>query len=278
MKTIVSIAVILFFASTFTNAQSNRKITFQELGLSFTVPSGWSGGIKNDLYILGHSSIPGLMILSENKSRSAEQLKTLARKGISSEGIELSPKGEFKLKGTNHVEGFYEGIFNGSKVRVFSIGLINRLGSGVNIFILTEKGKFGDSHIREAKKLARSVRFFRVKDSRMTTFWKQRIVGRQLKYLRTRGGSSGQSQTTIIKLFADGSCYFYSSSVALISGASKTERGDERGKYKIYSLGNRSFLELDFGVRTLEYELSLSQQNKTLLDGNRYAVLGINRP
>ncbi len=277
MKRIIVVAILALMSFSAVNGQSNRKVNLQELGLSFVIPQGWSGGVKGDLYLLGHNSIPGLIVLSQNSSQSARELKTLALKGISAEGIELSPKGEFKLKGNDRVEGFYEGIFNGSRVKVYAIGLINRLGSGINIHVMTQSGKFRETHIREAEKLAESVNFFRRKESRATKFWKQRIAGRQLKYLRTRGGLSGQSQTTIIKLFADGSCYFYSSSGALISGASKTERGDERGKYKIYSVGNRSFLELDFGTKTLEYELSVSKQRNTLLDGNRYVVLDINR-
>ncbi len=282
----LSISILLF--ATVLNAQKNQRIEFQELGLSFDIPAGWSGGIQEDLYLLGHTSIPGLLILTENNSKTAEQLKTLALQGISEEGIELSPKGEFKIKGNDRVEGFYEGIFNGNRVRVFSIGLINQLGSGMTISIVTEIGKFTDVHIGEAKKLARSVEFSQKIESPDTNFWKQRIVGTQLKYMKVRNnsdsgsGSSGSADIRIIKLFNDGtfSYYFSASNSYWGRGGSDTKRvrNEGEGTYRIYSFQNRTYLELTADGGTREFELSKSQQNHTLLDGDRFAVLDINRP
>jgi len=288
MKNTFFIAITLLLSIMIVNAQSNRRVDLREFGLSFEIPDGWSGGIENDLYLLGHYSVPGMIILSENTSKDAKQLKALALKGISEEGIQLYPKGEFKIRGNDRVEGFYEGIFNGSKVRVFSIGLINQLGSGLNISIITEKAKFGDIHIREAEKLAKSVNFFRIIESPNTKFWKERLVGQQLKYLRTRtssdsgSGSSGQSDTRIIKLFNNGTFSYYSSSSNSYWGQSGSDtrrsRDQNIGRYKIYTVNNRSYLELKAGDKTLEYELTKSQENHTLLNGDRFAVLDINRP
>ena len=135
--------------------------------------------------------------------------------GIQAEGIRLSPKGNFTLKGNNQVEGFYEGIFNGANVRVFSIGLINQLGSGMTISIVTEKAKFTDAHIKEARKLAKSVKFFKQRDSKETAFWKQKLVGKNLKYMKTFTSTSsydpvvtGYSDSVSITLYNDGNLLF----------------------------------------------------------------------
>lgn len=262
-------------------SQTNRRMEFQELGLSFEVPKGWNGQVMEDYYVMGHTTIPGLMILSKNSSNDVDQLKKLAMQGITDTGIQLSPKGEFKAVGRNRVEGFYEGIFNGSEARVFAIGLINELGNGMNIFIVTEKNKFEETHVKEAKKLASSVRFFRQKETPNTKFWKQRIVGKQLKYMRTNTLSTagtnytGASTTVILRLFTDGTFSYYSS--AAVSGgiASKGEN-QSVGTYRIYSVQNRTYLELSFSDEVVEYELSRSPENYTLLDGVRVAVLALN--
>ncbi len=270
------------------SSQTNKKIEFKEFGLSFETPKGWTGRIEGDYYLLGHSSIPGIMILSKNQSKDTKQLKYLALQGISNEGIQLAPRGDFKVVGNNRVEGFYEGIFSGSQVRVFAIGLINQLGSGINIFMVTEKGKFGEIHIGEAEKLARSVKFFRQKEMPNTDFWKQRIIGKQLKYMITRtnsdsgSGSSGQSDTRIIKLYRDGTFSYYFSASTGYWGQSGSDirrnRNKGEGTYKIYSFQGRSYLELTSSGKTVEIELTKSKENYTLLDGYRYAVLDINRP
>jgi len=289
MKKIIAVLTLTLLSGLFVNAQSGEKVTFQELGLSFNVPGGWTGGVKDDLYILGHSSIPGLMILSQNESKDAQQLKSLALQGMQDEGIQLSPKGDFSLKGVDRVEGFYEGTFNGSNVRVFAIGLINRLGSGMNVFIVTEKAKFGDKHIQEALKLAKTVKFFKQRDSKETAFWKQKLVGKNVKYLKVRtnnnaydGSFTGTSDRTSITLYNNGSFYFYSSSTASYGGPAGTGgsgmylgRSQNSGDYKIYTVANQTFLDLYFSNKTRTYKLSRNERRHTLLNGTRYSVLPI---
>ncbi|NNE98614.1 MAG: hypothetical protein HKN25_06305 [Pyrinomonadaceae bacterium] len=288
MKVIVFVFVALLLFASIVWGQTNRRVEFRELGLSFQPPEGWRGGLDGEFYLLGHTSISGMLVLSENTSKNVEELKAVALKGISEEGIRLTPDGDFKIRGSDRVEGFYEGLFNGSQVRVFSIGLINRLGKGMNISIVAEKGKFGDVHISEAEKLAKSVSFFRKIESPDTKFWNKRIAGKQLKYLKvvtnsdSGSGSSGLSDTAIIKLYVNGTFYSYSSSSNGYWGAGGSDtrrvRGANEGTYRIYSVGNRSFLELRSGGRTVEFELSRSEKDHTLLNGDRFAVLDINRP
>lgn len=288
MREIVFIFIALLLCVSAVWGQSDRRIEFREFGLSFEPPEGWRGGIEGDFYLLGHTSVPGMLILSENTSKNVEQLRALALKGILEEGIQLTPDSEFKVTGDGRVEGFYKGLFNGSQVRVFSIGLINLLGKGMNISIVTEKEKFGDIHIKEAEKLAKSVVFFRKTDSPETKTWKQRIAGKQLKYLNTitnsdsGSGSSGLSDTRIIKLFENGTFYFYSSSSTGYWGQGGSDtvrsRNNNEGTYRIFSVGNRSYLELNSDGKTIEFELSRSEKNDTLLNGDRFFIVDINRP
>ena len=48
-----------------------RHVEYQELGLSFNIPNGWTGQANGEYVILGHNSITGMMILFENNSTSA---------------------------------------------------------------------------------------------------------------------------------------------------------------------------------------------------------------
>ena len=125
------------------------------------------------------------MILIQNSSSSANELKSLAMQGIYDEGVRLKPTSEFSIVGNNKIEGFYEGNFNGSNVNCFAIGLINSKGSGFSILVLTTLQAFTDTHISGVKKLGSSVEFFESSDIQMTLKWKQQIVNTQLKYMST---------------------------------------------------------------------------------------------
>lgn len=271
-----------------------QHIELQELGLSFDIPQGWTGQLEGEYIILGHTTIPGIMILSQNNSKSTQEMINFAMQGIQEEGVQLRPVGQFAPKGNNRAEGTYTGWFNGSQVKAYAIGIINKLGSGINILILTEAGLFNQSHKVEANKLAGSVRFYQAEESQNTVFWRNKLQGKQLKYMYTNtssdytGGSVGLSETTTIDLCSDGSFYFYSNSQSHIavgsiagdqstassSGGTNLSNNNSNGTYKIYSLGQESFLELYFQNGTVvTYDLSSDNSGQTFLDDTRYMVL-----
>lgn len=275
---------------------TSQNVNLPELGLSFDIPKGWSGDQYDDYILLGHQKIPGMIVLFQNHTKSAEELKKIALQGIIDEGVNLQPKGEFILQSDQRVQGEYEGNFQGEPVRAFAIGLINGLGTGMNIIILTSKDKFSAEHIDEATKLAKSVTFSEAKDSKATTEWKQWLVGKKLKYIYSNystdymGGSTGMSDTTVINLYEEGTFDYYSNSLSTFTSGSTTPLTDNdpsgfgavggqeqnNGKYTIYSDTKGSYLELQFtNDKVLEYELAKDPEKFTTLNGTRYYVVGL---
>jgi hypothetical protein len=57
--------------------QLPSHVELQELGISFDIPQGWVGQISGESIILGHNSIAGMMIMTENKAVSVSELNTL---------------------------------------------------------------------------------------------------------------------------------------------------------------------------------------------------------
>ncbi len=294
MKTKLTL-VLMMFCLGMINAQGlPQHIELEELGLSFDIPQGWTGQLEGEYILLGHQSLPGLMILFQNNSQSTGDLKNTAMQGIREEGVQLSPAGDFKVVGDNRVEGMYTGYFNGSQVKSYAIGLINGLGSGMSILILTESNVFTNKHKDEANKLARSVKFYQAKESTNTKLWKNKLIGRQLKYMYTNtssdynGGSVGLSEKTTIDLCSNGQFYYYSNTSSQIasgsvaadnsnvssSGGGTLSSEDTGGTYKIYSLGQESYLELTFqSGKVVEYDLSTNNSGQLFLDETRYLVL-----
>lgn len=270
-----------------------QQINLPEIGLSFTIPEGWTGEQQGEAILLGHHTIPGLIILFQNTAKSAEELRALAVKGIVDVELDLKAKGEFILQSAERVQGEYEGVLQGNKVKAFAIGLINGLGSGMNIVIVTSEDKFTEQHIDEASKIATSVTFSEEKDAKETIQWKQWLVGRKLKYSYSNsnidymGGSTHMSDTTVIKLYEDGSFYFYSSSLNTFTSGSNQPldnnnpsgggyiggQDQNNGTYTIYTDTKGSFLELHFKDDSYKlYELGTNREKQTTLNGTRYYV------
>ena len=261
--------------------QLPAHVEFQELGISFDVPPGWTAYVEEEAVLMGHGSIPGLIIMTENSATSIGQLKQLAVQGIADQGIQLNPSGEFKVVDNNRSEGFYQGVINGEAVKAYALALIDLQGKGVNIISLTTSSQFTLQNQQEANKLAASVKFYQAVDSAATVAWKQKIAGRQLKYMRTSGstdydgGYTGSSDRTTIGLCADNTFYFSSSSQAnfdsSIGSGYAANQDSNQGNYEIYSVGNQSYLSLNFANgNSREFELSTNQQGNTFLDGSRY--------
>lgn len=262
------------------NAQTlEKQVNLTELGLSFDIPEGWRGQVDGDYIVLGHKTIPGLMILSSNTIRNTEMLKQQAEKGVSEEGVQLRAKSDFLVKSDSRVEGTYSGTFNGQQVKAYAIGLINGLGKGMNILIVTETTAFTEAHKEEANTLASSVVFYKAEDSQATTFWKQKLIGKQLYFGLTRGDGS---EKRTIDLCKDGSFAYYGNShMAFDESYGYGSAGDnlsDTGSYAIYSIGDASVLELTFiSGNIVEYDLSSNESGNTFLDNTRYYVQNSDR-
>ncbi len=272
-----------------------QQVEFQEMGLSFVIPQGWQGQMLEDAIVLGHQTLPGIIIITENLSKTTTELKNIAMKGVLEEGIRLKPIGDFRAAGKMKVEGYYEGDFNGSFIKCYAQGLINGLGSGMNIFVLTEKDKFTEQHELEAKKLANSVKFFESKDTPSTKQWKNKIVGQQLKYMHTsgeydvNGEGSSFDKTITIDLCVNGQFTYYNyTNYAYNTGESGMDTDqpevytgsgyvdntlNSQGDYKLYSDQNGTYLELHFYNGDIyEYILAADENYDALLNGEQYFI------
>jgi len=264
-------------------SSAQQKVELPEYGVSFEIPNGWTAQEEGDYIFMGHNSIPGLIIIFENTAQSTSQLREEALKGIIEEGVNLQAKGDFSIS-ENKVEGYYEGVFQGTQARAFAVGLISRVGSGFTAMVLTEKSQFSKVHLEEMNKLTSSVRFSQISGTYATAQWKKWLTGSQLRYLYTSGGSdygggySGTSQDEKIELCSNGSFLYNSSSSSSfdVSGGFGSTHGsnDGNGTYEIYGTGGRTYLKLLFkNGKVTEYEVTTNDKDHTLLDGYRYFLV-----
>ncbi len=284
MQNLIIIFTLLRLAINLCDAQQlPRNNDFQELGISFDVPPGWTAQIEGEIILMGHESIPGLMLMSENQASNVAELKQMAQAGIIEEGVHLTPVGEFKNIGSNRLEGHYQGTFNGQSVKAFALAMIDQKGKGVNVMIVTSSNQFDQIHQNEAKKLAASVKFYQAIESDKTQEWKNYIVGQKLTYMKTTGGSdygggySGTSDKIEIQLCGTGRFVFYANSHSSFDDSAGmgyvNDNESNVGQYEISTPGDTTFLMLNFDDGKIsEYVLKTNDKNHTLLNNRRYFV------
>lgn len=273
----------LLLASVVSAQQLPTQVELPEQGISFDVPPGWSAYVEGEAILMGHESIPGLIIMTKSQASSIDQLKQLARHSIVDQGIHLNPIGEFEAIGNKRLEGYYQGTFNGEAVKAYALALIDLKGKGVNIISLTTASQFTSQNQNDANKLAASVKFYQAVDSASTVAWKQKIAGQQLKYMHTSGSSdysggySGSSDRVFIELCSDGRFFYQSSTQGSYEGGGGFghvgSSDNSAGSYQVNSNADQTYLSLNFtNGEAYEYNLTSNQQGNTFLDANRYFV------
>ncbi len=276
IKRILLIALLVLFQL---EIKAQEQVLLDDFGLSFTLPKGWTGDIQGDYVVLGHSTIPGMMILSDNPMRTIETVVSTAQQGIQEDGFNLTADGTFKKINTKRAEGYYKGTYDyNTQVKAYAVGLIDGQGKGMSILVLTETNAFNQDHVKAANTLATSVKFFTPKASAITQQWQKRLVGQRLTYRDTRGGVDGSSVTRIITLCPNGTFTFYfnahaSFDVAEGSGYANSNE-DNRGNYTIYSVHNDSYLTLHFeNGKEIEYTLTLDPEEYPVLNNTKFIAL-----
>ncbi len=269
--------VLLFFLQLEIKAQ--EQVSLEDFGLSFTVPAGWTGDIQGEYLVLGHTTIPGMMILMENPATTIQSLIATAQKGIQADGFNFTTDGTFKTINSKRAEGYYKGTYEYStKVKAYAVGLIDGQGKGMSIIILTETGVFSDAHINAANQLAKPVKLLTPKAPAITKQWQERLVGKKLTYRDTRGGINGTRETRIITLCPNGTFTFYFDSNVSFDGPGgfgyANSNEDSRGNYTIYSVHNDSYLTLNFdNGKEIEYTLTLDSEGYPVLEGTKFIAL-----
>lgn len=260
----------------------SQQIKLPELGLSFEIPEGWTGQRQGDYFIMGHTTLAGMIVMSNHNAKSTAALERSALQGIMEEGVALQVSSELSIS-KNSVSGYYEGLYNGTQAKGYGIGLVNKLGLGISILILTESSLFTEKHISEVKKLANTVRFSEAIEDSKTTEWRSYLTGNQLKYMHTAGGSdysggyTGTSEVVIINLCANGLFTYYSNANASFDSSGgfghTNNNADSQGSYRFSGFEGLVTLTLTFeNGEVLEFDLSQNEAQHTLLNDNRYFV------
>ncbi|MEM7657611.1 MAG: hypothetical protein AAF399_15875 [Bacteroidota bacterium] len=265
------------------HAQLSGTVNYEHLGIRFQIPAGWVGQETEEGILMGHNSIPGLVLMVLHEYPDMKTLKREAMAGINEgNGTFLNPASHIEVLDGSSIAAEYAGTIEWQPAQAFGVGMLNPHGSGMSIFALTSQEAYDNSYRQLVLQIKNSVHFSKLDIADMVNQWKPFLSGNRLTYMDsyyspsgTVGGvSGGYSSKRIIELCRDGGFYFQSNNEMTISGDNvsgyNSGGGEGHGTWTISASPDGSpILRLDFfnGER---YEYSLSAPGEALhLDGTR---------
>jgi len=153
---VFGILVAIFIACSSLHAQS---LSDPQWGFSFQVPQGWTYEHDASGAVLGHSTIPGMILVIPHTAASAEELQLAMREGLEEDEMTLYPSGEIKKGKGSTFSAPYTGVVQGQEVRAKGYGTLSPDGGGAYVIALSTPDGFGNELASAADALVRSMKF-----------------------------------------------------------------------------------------------------------------------
>jgi len=154
-------------------------------GFKLEPPAGWKFQQDTSMAILGHDTIPGMIVIAPHEAADLEQAAAQMQEGITEEGVALYPAGAVtRHEGDNALVVEYSGIFEGQQAKARGIGTLSPHGGGAFILAITTPESFGPELTAAADEIVAALRYFRVDVSDLV----RHFAGRWASY---SGNSSG---------------------------------------------------------------------------------------
>jgi hypothetical protein len=157
MKRVLCIAVLMMF---FPCALLLGETIGNDMwGFTFAVPEGWLYQQGPDGAVLGHNSIPGMIIVMPHMTQNVQEVLGEMRQGLVEEGVQLYPAGDLRKIDSGIIAGDYQGLFNGQRVKATVIGTVSSEGGGAYIFALALPQEFNDELGSAAMSIAQNMHY-----------------------------------------------------------------------------------------------------------------------
>ncbi len=256
------------------------------LGIHFDPPAGWNYRKTNGVYILGHETIPGMILIMPHTFNSLAEARAAASEPLyAAQDGRLMVTGQPQMLADNMLAADYSGYVQGKAAHGRVVCVISPYGGGVLILAGAAASQYSQRYADLAENLARGMTFTKPVNPPAVQQWAARLRGHRLAYMTSGGDATpvdgsaySWSDRKNIYLCSNGTFQAqggFSGSIGTPSatGIVRNGTGTWSGRWKVASVGGAPILELDVqGRGTVSYRLS-ARGSKTYLDGKRWFVV-----
>ena len=177
-------------------AQSAGEIGGEGWGFTFKPTMGWKQvGGEDGLIILGHDTIPGMILIYPHQEANMAGLKNQMLEGVYEEDLQLKIDSQLKQITDTAVAADYSGIAGPEQAKARGVGNLSPYGGGgAYILAVTTAAQYTPQHTEAAEAIAKNMHFLKIDSSRLI----QKFAHRW-----THLSSSGYRQTDLY-LYPDG--------------------------------------------------------------------------
>jgi hypothetical protein len=146
---------------------SSSKISSQEIGdpnwgFKFKPPNGWKHRKDHTGALLGHDTIPGMILVFPHQARNMQTMTQQMQEGLVEEGVSLMLSSELHLKGNNVLWGECTGTVQGQHAKGQAIGTLSPHGGGAYILAVSTPDKFGKQITDAANAIVGRMSYFKL--------------------------------------------------------------------------------------------------------------------
>jgi hypothetical protein len=254
------------------------------MGVRFSVPPGWKQQKQQAVYVLGHDTIPGMVLIIPHSSNSIQELRAAASEPLyqGNDG-QLMVTGPPETLAPNMMAAEYGGNIQGQEARGRIVGVVSPFGGGFLVLAGADAAAYTPQHARLAEEIARSMTFSKPQLPPEAAMWRQKLTGMRVAYFKhggssDLGGSYVWSDKRNIDLCRDGTFQAtggFSGSIgtANASGWAQNNSGQQSGQWRIIGQAGQPALELRHASGQLETFTLSTDGSKTFLNGVRWYVI-----
>ena len=199
-------------------------------GFKFIPPEGWNFQYSADGAILGHTTIPGIIVIYPHVLKSMEEVRQQMNMGIQDAGSYLTLSGTLSEAGDQLLEAGYEGVVDGSIARGHGFGTLSPHGGGAFIVAISTPQMLGEEIIRDARWMAANLVYEKMESSDL------------VRHFAGKWANFTTNTSTWIQFYPDGTYdeqYESSYSGELSGGGNWGAYGGENAKGRWTVQGNR---------------------------------------
>lgn len=251
-----------------------RTLDVDVLRTSFKLSRGLTGTQRGEAFVMGHKSLPGLILATSRLRISAKQLMTELRGPIPIDsGVSLALDGNIKRKGDRLVARYRgPGVFGAVVSRRHAPS-----GRSVAFIAVAQSPKALAPMRKLAEKMASSVRFRAL--PKANAKWKRRLSNKVFRTFNTTDSTSSNKTLTFcadgrytFRSSSSGSSVIYGGAGAISSGVSYAGQGGSGGTWTVVGKGARATLQLTDteAGEVLTFELARNKSGHWLFEGKRW--------
>lgn len=250
-----------------------RKLEVSIAGFSFTLPSGWNGGLPQgqQTFIIGRESLNGNLLVVLERATVQEAQQLMSQPSQAFPPMVLTPKTAATVKGAI-VSNEFAVSNTQTPFEARAKAKIDASGWGVMVIALAPSEEL-PTFLSAMDAVLSSAKFEPPKPPSPDNFWARQLAGKRINYFYN---ASGYSEKRQFSLCANGTFAYSTNSTSVSVNGSGVMQNSNSGRWSTAGDASGGVLNLHYNDgRTAQYRLSLNGDS-LFLDNQRYLRENIN--